>query len=83
MKIGDLVKWDGLYSRGDGWSGERSDTGIIVGGPRDGCSGDSPATSYAVAWFDAKTTFWHLDFNLELLSDCHGIMPDDLKGNEV
>ena len=68
MKIGDLVKWhtenDSVVSHRD-----RSDTGIIVDGPRDGCSGESPAISYAVAWFDAKTTFWHLDFNLELLSE--------------
>jgi len=68
VKIGDLVKWhtenDSVVSHRD-----RSDTGIIVDGPRDGCSGESPAISYAVAWFDAKTTFWHLDFNLELLSE--------------
>ena len=75
VKIGDLVKWGGLHSRNEGWSGERSDTGIIVDGPRDeearegSDDEDSPATSYAVAWFDAKTTFWHLDFNLELLSE--------------
>jgi len=68
MKVGDLVKWhtenDSVVSHRD-----RSDTGIIVEGPRDGCSGDSRAISYAVAWFDAKTTFWHLDFNLETLSE--------------
>ena len=66
MKIGDLVRWGPHHPR----SGvAHADTGIIVDGPRDGCSGDSPATSYAVAWFDAKTTFWHNDFNLELLSE--------------
>ena len=70
MKIGDLVKWhtenDSVVSHRD-----RSDTGIIVDGPReldDDFSGH-PAISYAVAWFDAKTTFWHLDFNLETLSE--------------
>ena len=65
MKIGDLVKWNGTFAQ----SRARRDTGIIVDGPRAGCSGESPATSYAVAWFDAKTTFWHLDFNLETLSE--------------
>ena len=65
MKIGDLVEWSGSADL----RGVRPDRGIIVEGPRDGCSGESPATSYAVAWFDAKTTFWHLDFNLELLSE--------------
>ena len=65
MKIGDLVKWGGSEEE----SGQRTATGIIVDGPRDGCSGESPATSYAVAWFDAKTTFWHNDYNLEILSE--------------
>jgi hypothetical protein len=65
MKVGDLVKWGGS----EDLRASRPDTGIIVDGPRDGCSGESPATSYSVAWFDAKTTFWHLDFNLELLSE--------------
>ena len=65
MKIGDMVKWVGTPD----WTVTRPDTGIIVDGPRDGCSGDSPAISYAVAWFDAKTTFWHIDFNLETLSE--------------
>jgi len=68
MKIGDLVKWNDSTVA-------RPDTGIVVDGPRDeearegSDDEDSPATSYAVAWFDAKTTFWHLDFNLELLSE--------------
>jgi hypothetical protein len=65
VKIGDMVMWGGS----EDLRAPRPDTGIIVDGPRDGCSGESPATSYAVAWFDAKTTFWHLDFNLELLSE--------------
>ncbi len=65
MKIGDMVRWRGENDL----RASRRDTGIIVEGPRDGCSGDSPAISYAVAWFDAKTTFWHNDFNLELLSE--------------
>ena len=65
MKIGDMVRWRGENDL----RAPRPATGIIVDGPRDGCSGDSPATSYAVAWFDAKTTFWHIDFNLETLSE--------------
>ena len=65
MKISDLVRWVGT---GD-LRAPRPDTGIIVAGPRDGCSGECPGTSYAVAWFDAKTTFWHNDFNLEILSE--------------
>jgi hypothetical protein len=65
MKIGDLVRWHAEKTTPP----YRRDTGIIVDGPRDGCSGESPAISYAVAWFDAKTTFWHLDFNLEILSE--------------
>ena len=64
MKIGDLVKW----RRSEEESGLLLNTGIIVDGPRDGCNGESPASSYAVAWFDAKTTFWHNDHNLELLN---------------
>ena len=67
MKIGDLVKWDG----DGGWTVTRPDTGIIVDGPCDsknGRKGDI-TISYAVAWFDAKTTFWHNDYNLELLSE--------------
>ena len=63
MKIGDLVRWDG----GDDLTGAPPDTGIVVDGPRRDDS--SAAISYAVAWFDAKTTFWHTDYSLELLSE--------------
>ena len=63
MKIGDLVRWDG----GEDLTGVPPDTGIVVDGPRRDDS--SAAISYAVAWFDAKTTFWHNDYNLELLSE--------------
>ena len=64
MKIGDLVKWRATEE--ECWL--ELDTGIIVRGPRDDCS-EYPATAYAVAWFDAKTTFWHNDYNLEILSE--------------
>jgi len=30
---------------------------------------DEPAISYEVVWFDAKETFWHNDYNLELISE--------------
>ena len=65
MKIGDLVKWRATEE--ECWL--LLDTGIIVDGPRDGCFDQSAAASYAVAWFDAKTTFWHNDYSLELLSE--------------
>jgi hypothetical protein len=64
VKIGDLVKMKiDHYIEGE--------LGIIVDGPRDDLLAvrESPAISYAVAWFDAKTTFWHLDSNLETLSE--------------
>ena len=64
MQVGDLVRWDG----GDDLTGAPPDTGIIVDGPRARRHGP-PAISYAVAWFDAKTTFWHNDYSLELLSE--------------
>ena len=63
MKIGDLVKWDGS----GGPIGDPADTGIVVDGPRR--EDNNAAISYAVAWFDAKTTFWHNDYSLELLSE--------------
>ena len=65
MKIGDLVRWDN--DRDAAIPGRVVGTGIVVDGPRRDDS--SAAISYAVAWFDAKTTFWHNDHNLELLSE--------------
>ena len=67
MKIGDLVKWDGKGDWCPDLKAARADAGIIVDGPRR--EDHEPAISYAVAWFDAKTTFWHNDYNLELLSE--------------
>ena len=63
MKIGDLVKMEiDHYIEG-------APFGIIVEGPSViGSYEGSAAISYKVAWFDAKTTFWHNDHNLELLS---------------
>ena len=67
MKIGDLVKWNGSTD----FTVARPDTGIVVDGPRfiHSTSHQGWRTSYAVAWFDAKETFWHNDYNLELLSE--------------
>ena len=69
MKIGDLVKWNGSTD----FTVARPDTGIVVGGPREGGVWHSDegdvAISYEVAWFDAKTTFWHSDEHLEVLSE--------------
>ena len=62
MKRGDLVVWRDL----DGRRGQR---GIIVDGPRQGSSGGQPAERYRVAWFEARTTYWHLDFNMEVISE--------------
>mgnify|MGYP003652210338 FL=1 len=66
MKIGDLVRWGDL----DDLRVEGADTGIVVDGPRDGSNGrGGTAISYAVAWFDAKTTLWHNEYNLEIISE--------------
>jgi hypothetical protein len=66
MKIGDLVRWAGTADL----NAARPDTGIVVDGPRVARWVNSPsATAYAVAWFDAKTTFWHNDDKLEILSE--------------
>ena len=69
MQIGDLVKWNGSTD----FTVARPDTGIVVGGPREGGVWHSDegdvAISYEVAWFDAKTIFWHSDEHLEVLSE--------------
>ena len=65
MKVGDFVRWDGRDDR----TGAPPDTGIVVDGPRLGTQGNESATRYAVAWLDAKETFWHNEYNLELLSE--------------
>ena len=66
MNIGDLVKWNGSTD----FTVARPDTGIVVDGPRLARSTSHPhwRTTYAVAWFDAKETFWHTDDNLELIN---------------
>ena len=65
MKIGDLVRWAGTADL----NAARPDTGIVVDGPREVNWKDEPAISYEVVWFDAKETFWHNDYNLELISE--------------
>jgi hypothetical protein len=66
VNIGDLVKWNGSTD----FTVARPDTGIVVDGPRLTHSTSHPhwRTTYAVAWFDAKETFWHTDDNLELIN---------------
>ena len=65
MKVGDLVQWN--------FDGTQKDpgahVGIIVDGPRDDSYDLVKAISYAVAWFDAKETFWHYDANIEVISE--------------
>jgi hypothetical protein len=63
VKIGDLVKMKiDHYIEGE--------LGIIVDGPTViGSYVPSAAISYKVAWFDAKTTFWHNDHNLEIINE--------------
>ena len=67
MKIGDLVRWSGRDDR----TGARPDTGIVVDGPRAGSNGRGGMTAlaYAVAWFDAKETFWHQESSMEVISE--------------
>jgi hypothetical protein len=65
VKVGDLVKWNGSTDL----RASRPDTGIVVDGPREVNWKDEPAISYEVVWFDAKETFWHNDYNLELISE--------------
>jgi len=68
MKIGDLVAGHGI---GADTPYSRDQRGIIVDGPHKGTSGDQPAVSYTVAWFDPErgSILRHLDFNLEVLSE--------------
>ncbi len=67
MKVGDLVKWVQPGQRD--LNEDNITTGIVVDGPREGTRGESPATSYAVAWFKPEETMWHNDYNLELISE--------------
>ena len=73
MKVGDLVVATFEALQPTGWYKqlfESQEPAIVVNGPCDGSNGRGGfATSYEVAWFDAKTTFWHNDSNLELLSE--------------
>ena len=67
MKIGDLVRWSGRDDR----TGARPDTGIVVEGPRRVHSTSRPVwrSTYAIAWFDAKETFWHEESSVEVISE--------------
>ena len=65
MKVGDLVVTAAPTSLM-----ARPDTELLDG-PRLTHSTSHPhwRTTYAVAWFDAKETFWHNDEHLEVLSE--------------
>ena len=63
MKVGDLVTWHPVHSDVE------ENMGIIVDGPRDGTAGEEKTTSYQIAWFQAKETYWHNDDNLRLYSE--------------
>ena len=79
MKIGDLIKWKDQHELN-----EKPHMGIVVDGPREGTNGEQKAVSYEIAWFNSDfARAWHNDYCLELMSDGHRMMPDDLKGNEV
>ena len=67
MKIGDLVRWVGTADL----NAVRPDTGIVVEGPRlvHSTSHSGWRSTYAVAWFDAKETFWHQESNVEVISE--------------
>jgi len=65
MKVGDLVQWN--FEGTQKAPGDH--VGIVVDGPCEGTNGDSPAISYAVAWFKVQETMWHHDDNLELISE--------------
>jgi hypothetical protein len=62
MKIGDWVVWHTTLP-------SESRGGIIVDGPRKGTSGDLVEPRYAVAWFEAQETMWHLGVYLKVVSE--------------
>ena len=65
MEIGDLVTWVSSQCEDLG----PINTGIIIDGPRDGCAGTQKVNAYAVVWFQTQQTYWHIEPNLELLSE--------------
>lgn len=65
MKIGDLVTWVSPQCEDLG----PINTGLIIDGPRDGCSGTQKVNRYAVSWFQTQQIHWHIEPNLELLSE--------------
>ncbi len=64
MKVGDLVTWCPPSE-----FEPEENMGIIVDGPRVGTAGEEKTTSYQIAWFQAKETYWHNDDNLRLYSE--------------
>ena len=69
MRIGDLVA---MRLPSDWANGHLSKKmGLIIGGPRDGCSGDTKVHAYEVMWLAiaADNKGWHGEPNLEVISE--------------
>jgi hypothetical protein len=69
MKPGDLVVMRLPYEDIDEETVEKM--GLIIGGPRDGYSGDTKVHAYEVMWLDiaADNIGWHGEPNLEVISE--------------
>ena len=68
MKVGDLV----TMRLPEGWAGGHlsKNKGLVIGGPRDGCAGDTKVNAYEVMWFDdLNKRLWHGEPNLEMLDE--------------
>ena len=83
MKVGDIVKIKGQgLSR---WAADQylDHIGIVISmvtaWPED--AHDETMTAY-ILQFDGEIVGWY-DWQLEVISDCHLLMPDDLRGNEL
>ncbi len=69
MKVSDLVRWRSPRFTESELADADADTGVVVDGPRINPGAPTRTISYKVAWFAAKETFWHNDYNLELISE--------------
>ena len=69
MKVSDLVRWRSPQWTENELADTDADTGVVVDGPRINAEHAPRTISYKVAWFTAQETFWHNDYNLELLSE--------------
>jgi hypothetical protein len=79
MYIGDLVR---VY-RASTHDNKDDNIGIVISmvtaWPED--AHDETMTAY-ILQFDGEIVGWY-DWQLEVISDCHLLMPDDLRGNEL